>query len=111
MDANELLREFEDMWYQIFLFCLASSVFIHCIAACVAFGSLRKHSRGRFFPLMILVIGFLYPLTGGIVTSAFIAAVYKSANIAMENYFAFLWGGGQAFLTFIISFTRFSATL
>ena len=57
------------MWYQIFLWCLATSVFIHCISACVAFLALRKHSRGVFFPLLVIFIGFLYPVTGGVITS------------------------------------------
>ena len=42
---------------------------------------------------------------------ALIAWIYKAANFGMENYFAFLWGGGQAFLLFIVSFTRIMATL
>ena len=60
-----------EMWYQIFLWCLATSVFIHCISACVAFLALRKHSRGVFFPLLVIFIGFLYPVTGGVITSEF----------------------------------------
>ena len=58
-----------EMWYQIFLWCLATSVFIHCISASVAFLSLRKHSRGVFLPLVVIFIGFLYPVTGGVITS------------------------------------------
>lgn len=62
---------FADMWYQIFLWCLATSVFIHCVSAGVAFFALRQHSRGMFFPLLVIFIGFLYPVTGGIITSEF----------------------------------------
>ena len=58
-----------EMWYQIFLWCLATSVFIHCISASVAFLALRKHSRGVFLPLLVIFIGFLYPVTGGVITS------------------------------------------
>ena len=42
---------------------------------------------------------------------ALVAWVYKTGNFEMESYVAFLWGGGQAFLLFIISFTRIPATL
>lgn len=67
--VNLLLFLFAEMWYQIFLWCLATSVFIHCVSAGVAFFALRQHSRGMFFPLLIIFVGFLYPVTGGIVTS------------------------------------------
>ena len=69
--VNLVLFSFAEMWYQIFLWCLATSVFIHCVSAGIAFFALRQHSRGMFFPLLIIFIGFLYPVTGGIVTSEF----------------------------------------
>ncbi|EDO49215.1 predicted protein [Nematostella vectensis] len=99
------------MWYQVFLWCLAGSVFIHCIAAFVACASLRKHSRGRFLPLIILFVGFLYPVSGGAITSACIAAVYKTANFTMPVYVAFLWGAGQSFISFLLSYSRILPTL
>ena len=40
-----------------------------------------------------------------------IAWIYDAADFKMENRFAFLWGGGQAFALFIISFVRILATL
>ncbi|KAK3752025.1 hypothetical protein QZH41_009339 [Actinostola sp. cb2023] len=111
MDAKENLESFARMWYLIFLWCLGASVFIHCIAACVAFGALRKHPRGRFFPLVIVIFGFLYPITAGVVTSATIAAVYRTAKFVMPVYIAFLWGAGQSFIGFLISYSRILATL
>ncbi|KXJ27310.1 transmembrane protein 170A [Exaiptasia diaphana] len=111
MDAKQQLISFYGMWYQIVLWCLAASVFIHCIAACVACRALRRHPRGRFFPLVIIFIGFLYPITGGVVTSATIAAVYRAAKFPMTLYSAFLWGAGQSFIGFLISYSRILATL
>ncbi|XP_020610214.1 transmembrane protein 170B-like [Orbicella faveolata] len=102
---------FAEMWYQIFLWCLATSVFIHCVSAGVAFFALRQHSRGMFFPLLIIFVGFLYPVTGGIITSATIGAVYRTAHFTMPRYAAFLWGAGQAFIGFLVSYTRILATL
>jgi len=84
---------------------------MHGFASLLALRTLQSHKVGRYFPLVIAVAGFLYPLTGGIVTSALVAWVYKTGNFEMESYVAFLWGGGQAFLLFIISFTRIPATL
>lgn len=82
------------MWYQIFLWCLATSVFIHCISACVAFLALRKHSRGVFFPLLVVFIGFLYPVTGGVITSecgsigrAFVACYNAKTMFNVMLYF------------------------
>lgn len=111
MDVQGTLRSFGEMWYQIFLWCLATSVFIHCISASVAFLALRKHSRGVFLPLLVIFIGFLYPVTGGVITSATIAAVYQTAHFTMPRYASFLWGAGQAFIGFLVSYTRVLATL
>ena len=69
------------MWYQIFLWCLAASVLIHCVAACFAFGALRRHSRGRFLPLLFLLLGFLYPVTGGVITSEWIRTICVQLDI------------------------------
>lgn len=40
-----------------------------------------------------------------------ISLVYMTAQIHMPYYIAFLWGGGQAFILFIVSYTRILATL
>lgn len=41
------------MWYNVFLWAMFSSIFIHSVAAVIAFLTLRKHSVGRYksFPL------------------------------------------------------------
>ena len=57
------------MWYQVFLWNLFSSIFCHFVASAIAFARLRKHKIGRFIPAIVLVMGFLSPLTGGVVTS------------------------------------------
>ena len=62
---------FSEMWYQVFLWCLFSSIFVHLIAAAIAFGRLRKHKIGRFIPLVFVVMGLVSPLTGGVVTSRY----------------------------------------
>lgn len=57
------------MWYQIFLYCLATTVLMHGLASLLAIKALQSHRYGRYLPIIIAVTGFLYPLTGGIVTS------------------------------------------
>ena len=42
---------------------------MHGFASLLALRTLQSHKVGRYFPLVIAVAGFLYPLTGGIVTS------------------------------------------
>lgn len=58
-----------EMWYQIFLWALFSSVFVHLVCAIIAFSRLRKHKLGRWIPALILIMGVLSPLTGGILSS------------------------------------------
>jgi len=45
---NEPLSAFSEMWYNVFLWALFSSLFIHGVAAVVAFLTLRKHAVGRY---------------------------------------------------------------
>jgi hypothetical protein len=61
--------EFAEMWYHAFLWALFSSILVHSVAAAIAFGRLRKHKIGRFIPVVILAMGFLWPITGGAITS------------------------------------------
>ena len=111
MDAQNEKSSFSEIWYQIFLYDLATSVFIHCTVALLSFCSLQRHKYGRFFPILVIIVGFLFPVTGGIITSVLISIVYQSAQLTMPNYTAFLWGFGQAFVLFLISYTRILATL
>ncbi len=36
-----------DIWYQVFLWCLCSSIFLYALASAIAFFTLRKHKFGR----------------------------------------------------------------
>ncbi|XP_023218727.1 transmembrane protein 170A-like [Centruroides sculpturatus] len=69
LTPSDPLDTFAEMWYQVFLWALFSSLFVHLIAAGIAFGTLRKHKLGRFMPLLIVIFGVVAPLTGGVVTS------------------------------------------
>ncbi|XP_058807682.1 transmembrane protein 170A [Phymastichus coffea] len=108
---NTPLTSFAEMWYQIFLWALFSSIFVHTIAAAICFATLRKHKYGKFFPVLILVMGVLMPLTSGVVSSAAIAFVYGSAEYQMTSLYALLWGVGQTVLAACVGFTRILATL
>ena len=53
-DPNEPLKEFSEMWYNVFLWALFSSLLIHSVAAIIAFLTLRKHAVGRYMNNFIL---------------------------------------------------------
>lgn len=36
-----------EMWYQIFLWALFSSIFVHMIAGTICFATLRQHKYGK----------------------------------------------------------------
>ena len=105
------LNGFVEMWYRIFLWTLFSSILLHFVAGAIAFSQLRRHKLGRFVPLLVLGMGLLSPLTGGVVTSAAIAGVYRASGFEMAPLYAFVWGVGQTIVVIFISFTRILATL
>lgn len=105
------LNGFVEMWYRIFLWSLFSSILVHFVAAAIAFSRLRRHKIGRFVPVMIFGMGLLSPITGGAVTSAAIAGVYRASGFEMAPLYAFVWGVGQTIIVIFISFTRILATL
>lgn len=111
LTPSDPLDTFAEMWYQVFLWALFSSLFVHLIAAAIAFGTLRKHKLGRFMPLLIIIFGVVAPLTGGVVTSAAIAGVYRASRFQMMPFYALVWGVGQTILAAVMSFTRILATL
>ncbi|KAJ9580266.1 hypothetical protein L9F63_004079 [Diploptera punctata] len=75
------------------------------------FAEMWKHKFGKFFPIFILVMGVLAPLTSGVVSSAAVAFVYRASSLQMQPLYALIWGVGQTFLAACIGFTRILATL
>lgn len=104
-------KSFNEMWYYIVLWAVFSSIFVHTCAALIAFVTLRKHKFGRFFSILILVMGVVSPVTSGVISSAAIAFVYRMSNLPMSPIYAMLWGVGQTALSACIGFTRILATL
>lgn len=111
LTPNESAKSFAEIWYQVFLWALFTSIFVHAIAAIMAFLRLRKHKYGRWMSVIIIVMGVLSPLTGGIITSATIAGFYRGSDFEMKPFFAFIWGLGQTVVVLVISFSRILATL
>jgi hypothetical protein len=111
VSPRDPIKGFAEMLYQTFLWALFSSILVHVVAAAIAFGRLRKHKIGRFTPVAIIAMGFLWPITGGAITSAAIAGVYRASGFEMAPMYALAWGVGQTIVVIFISFTRILATL
>ncbi|XP_075979166.1 transmembrane protein 170A [Anticarsia gemmatalis] len=111
LTPGDPLDTFGEMWYPVFLWSLFSSVFVHTCAALVAFGTLRKHKYGKFFPVLLIVMGVVSPVTSGVATSAAVAFIYRAANLTMPPIHAMIWGIGQTVLGAGMGFTRILATL
>ncbi|XP_067651565.1 transmembrane protein 170A-like [Haliotis asinina] len=111
LSANDDLDSFGEMWYQIFLWALFSSMLVHVIASLIAVCRLRKHKLGRWIPVVIVAMGVLSPLTGGVVTSAVIAGVFRASDFVITPFYALVCGVGQTIIVMFISFTRILATL
>lgn len=105
------LKNFNEMWYHVFVWALFSSIFVHTSAAMFAFVTLRRHKFGRFFSILILVMGVLAPATSGVVTSSAIAFVHRASSLQMTPVWAMVWGVGQTALSACIGYTRILATL
>lgn len=100
-----------EIWYEVFVWCFCSSVALYSVAALVAFLTLRKHKFGRFYSLMILFMGFVLPLTLGVLSSAAVAFVYKTSSFEMETGHAIMWGAGQTVVHAMFGVGRILATL
>ncbi|CAO1313775.1 unnamed protein product [Diamesa hyperborea] len=108
---KETLSYFLEIWWSIFLWHVFSSIFIHTIAALVAFVTLRKHKFGRFFSIFIFVWGILVPLTSGNCTSALIAILHKLSIISISPMMAGVFGLSQTLIAACLGLTRILATL
>jgi len=99
------------IWRKVFVWAFCSSVVLYFLAALIAFFTLRKHKFGRFYSLMILFMGFVLPLTLGVVSSGAIAFVYKTSSFDMPTFHALMWGCGQTLIHAFFGVSRLLATL
>merc|ERR1712029_749385 len=98
------IQFFNQMWMSVFVWCIFSSAIIYSTAAIIAFTTLRRHKLGRFYSVMILLMGLAVPLSLGLITSAAIAFVYKHSNFSMVPLHAAMWGGGQTVIHAAVGF-------
>ncbi|XP_076449567.1 transmembrane protein 170A-like isoform X2 [Babylonia areolata] len=50
-------------------------------------------------------MGIISPLTGGVISSAAVAGVYRASDFAMMPFYALVWGVGQTVMMVVISFS------
>ncbi|XP_078811442.1 transmembrane protein 170B isoform X1 [Oryzias latipes] len=100
-----------EMWYWVFLWCLFSSLFVHGAMGLLMLILLQRHRWGRLITVVLVSGGFLASLSGGVITSAAVAGVYRVAGKNMAPLEALVLGVGQTMLSIIISFSRVLATL
>ncbi|XP_053302332.1 transmembrane protein 170B [Pleuronectes platessa] len=105
------LQHLSQMWYWVFLWCLFSSLFVHGAVGLLMLVMLQRHKRGRLITLVLVSVGFLASLSGGVITSAAVAGVYRVAGKDMAPLEALVLGVGQTSLSVVISFSRILATL
>ncbi|XP_033111875.1 transmembrane protein 170A-like [Anneissia japonica] len=103
--------EWKDIWKFSFLWYMLSSFVVHSVAAAIAFFALRKHRYARFLPILILIVGFLGPITAGVISSALFAFIIQALQLSLDAHFAVIFGCGQTLITIIVSFSRILATL
>merc|ERR1712156_775514 len=105
------LSTFGDMWTHVFIWCSASSLLFYTAAAALAFFTLGKHKFGRYYSLLIFLLGFIIPLTLRALSSATISFVYKASSFRMDETHAMMWGCGQTVVHASFGITRILATL
>jgi len=109
LSANPIT--FGDTWYYMFIWSLFSSFLVHSLAALVALCKLYQHPIGRFYPVLIFLMGIVSPLTAGACTSAVIAAVFVAASWTMPAATAMCIGIAQTIIIIVVSTSRILATL
>ncbi|XP_071958163.1 transmembrane protein 170A-like [Antedon mediterranea] len=112
LTSKDKLNDWKEIWKISFLWYMLSSFVVHAFSASISFFALRKHRYGRFLPVLILIIGFLGPITAGVISSALFAFIIRTLTLSeLDAHFAIIFGCGQTLITIFVSFSRILATL
>jgi len=102
---------FEQMWLHTFYAVALSSIGMHIFAVITCLFTLMKHSKGRWYSILLIINAVFFPLIVGLISSAIIAGVYFVLDWSMESFVVIIWGMGQTILLFIMSMCRLLCTL
>merc|ERR1711973_364754 len=108
---NDSLEGPLEMIWWIGIWVLFSSIMLHLFAVVISIIGLYKHSQARWYSLVLLINGLIFPLTVGLLTSSVISGVYHSVGWRMNPIIAFLWGVGQTLILLTVSMCRLLCTL
>ncbi|EDV29768.1 Transmembrane protein 170A [Trichoplax sp. H2] len=106
-----LIEHFLPYWFNIFVWCVVTSVLIHVLAALVAFRALRYQRIGSYTACIFLLVSLIYPLTGGAIFSALIAGIFSTGGFVIESSYVILIGIGLTIAYVITSYSRVLASL
>ena len=108
---NKQLENFNEMMTTVFLWALVSILLVQLTAAGYSFYSWKQHMVGRWYFLLILIIGIGSSVASAAVTSAAFSGVFVSIGWTMSWWVALMLGVGQTMGGLFVSLTRFPATL
>lgn len=107
-----MIGEIRNLWYQMFLSTLISSVVLHSIGSLILYIRLRSHHYAKWLALIVQIAGFITPIFLGSITNALIAAILVfSGRYTLSFYIAVSIGLGQTICVVAVEFLRIMQTL
>ena len=121
VNLSLLIRRFDafynfflEMWLHTFYAVALSSIGMHIFAVITCLFTLMKHSKGRWYSILLIINAVFFPLIVGLISSgesqsfslslksklfsAIIAGVYFVLDWSMESFVVIIWGMGQVSL-------------
>lgn len=110
-DPNDMTR-IRQLWYQMFLSTLISSIVIHSIGSIILLVRLRSHHYAKWLALLVQLAGFLTPIFLGSVTNALIASILViSDRYELPFYIVISIGLAQTLCVVAMQFLKIIQTL
>lgn len=106
------MAQIRQLWYQMFLSTLISSIVLHSIGSIILLVRLRSHHYAKWLALLIQLAGFLTPIFLGSVTNALIASILVISNrYELPFYFVISIGLAQTLCIVAMQFLKIIQTL
>lgn len=110
-DMNDM-AQISQLWYQMFLSTLISSIVIHSIGSFILLVRLRSHHYAKWLALLVQLAGFLTPIFLGSVTNALIASILVISNrYELPFYIVISIGLAQTLCVVAMQFLKIIQTL
>ena len=110
--SSPMLATFRNLWYQMFLATLLSSLLIHLFGAILLYVRLRKHRYAKYLALTIQIAGLATPLLICSVSNALIAIILVfTERFDISWFYVILIGCLQTVCVIAVEFLRIIQTL